>query len=396
MTHVITGLDTGGAETMLYRLLSHTDREAFEPRVVSMTGVGPVGEEIRGLGVPVESLGMRRGVPDPRGVLRLARYLRRDAPDVVQTWMYQADLVGGLATKLSVRPTPVAWGIHSTHLDPRKVKASKILTVRACALSSHLLPARIVCCSEASRVVHARMGYRTNGMLVIPNGVDLASFKHDPDARASVREELGVEAETRLVGLVARFDPQKDHETFIRAAALLRNRLPDVDFVLCGTGITWENRELVRWIDSAGVRARCHLLGRRSDTPRLTAALDVASSSSAYGEAWPLVVGEAMACAVPCAVTDVGDSALIVGDTGRVVPPKDPASLAAAWQDLLTLRPEQRTALGLAARRRVEERFGLPEAVKRYEALYEELSLAGNRTARLGWSSGRWFGVGQG
>jgi glycosyltransferase involved in cell wall biosynthesis len=383
VTHVITGLNTGGAEMMLYRLLLHTDLAAYEPQVISMTDIGAIGEKIRMLGVPVRALGMRRGVPNPLSVLRLARWFRLDPPHVVQSWMYQADLVGVLAARLA-GGVPVAWGIHSTHLDPSSEKRSKIWTVRACAWSSRWLPTRIVCCSEASRKVHAELGYVPKKMLVIPNGTDLTAYRPDPEVRSSVREELGVKEATPLIGLVARFDSPKDHHTFVWAAALLRARVPDANFVLCGDDITWENPRLTEWIDEAGVRSCCHLLGRRLDVPSLTAALDVASSSSSYGEAWPLVIGEAMACGVPCVVTDVGDSALIVGDTGRVVPPKEPKALANAWHELLALSSKDRARLGRAARRRMEERFNLLTAVTRYEELYEELAVGSDPTASSG------------
>lgn len=358
---------------MLYRLLLHTDQTAFEPQVVSMTNIGPVGEKIRTLGIPVRALGMRRGVPNPLGLLRLARWLSSDPPHVVQTWMYQADLVGGMAAKLA-GGMPVVWGVHSTELDPRSVKRLKIWTVRACAWTSRWLPTRIVCCAEASKKVHTELGYETEKIVVIPNGTDTTAFKPVPEARLWVRKELDLPEGTPLVGLVARFDTPKDHRNFIRAATILHARLPDVRFVLCGDGITWENSQLAGWIDTVGLRSYCYLLGRRQDVPRLTAALDVASSSSFYGEAWSLVVGEAMACGVPCVVTDVGDSALIVGDTGRVVPPKDPEALADAWHELLTMTPGERVRLGLAARRRIEEHFSLPEAAAQYEQLYKELA----------------------
>jgi glycosyltransferase involved in cell wall biosynthesis len=374
VTHVITGLDTGGAETMLYRLLLHTDRAAYESEVISMTDIGAVGEKIRALGVPVRALGMRRGVPNPLGVLRLARWLSQYSPDVVQSWMYQADLVSGLAAKLA-GGMPVAWGIHNAYLEPRSVKRIKLWTVRACIWSSGWLPSRIVCCSEASREVHARLGYPQKKMIVVPNGADLAAFRPDPEARQSVCEELGLRVETPLIGLVARFDLPKDHRTFVQAAGLLHTRVPEAHFILCGDSITRENPQLTEWIDAARVRSRCHLLGRRLDMPRLSAALDVATSSSSFSEAWPLAVGEAMACGVPCAVTDVGDSSVIVGDTGQVVPPKNPQALADAWHGLLTLGPDERARLGQAARRRMEEHFDLLGAVAKYEKLYEELAL---------------------
>jgi glycosyltransferase involved in cell wall biosynthesis len=374
VTHVITGLDTGGAETMLYRLLLHTDRAAYESEVISMTDIGAVGEKIRALGVPIRALGMRRGVPNPLGVLRLARWLSQYSPDVVQSWMYQADLVSGLAARLA-GGMPVAWGIHNAYLEPRSVKRIKLWTVRACIWSSGWLPSRIVCCSEASREVHARLGYPQKKMMVVPNGSDLAAFRPDPEARRSVCEELGLRVETPLIGLVARFDLPKDHRTFVQAAGLLHTRVPEAHFILCGDSITLENPQLTEWIDAARVRSRCHLLGRRLDMPRLSAALDVATSSSSFSEAWPLAVGEAMACGVPCAVTDVGDSSVIVGDTGQVVPPKNPQALADAWHGLLTLGPDERARLSQAARRRMEEHFDLLGAVAKYEQLYDELAL---------------------
>ena len=383
VSHIITGLDNGGAETMLYRLLSHTDRRAFEPRVISLTDIGPVGKRIQALGVPVRALEMRRGVPNQLGVLRVARCLRSDPPDVIQTWLYQADLIGGLAAKVAGN-TPVVWGIHNTILDPVSVTRVKMWTVRACSFASRWLPDRIVCCADSARDAHAKLGYVKEKLLVIPNGCDTALFSPDPGAGLSVRKELGIGKEAPLIGLVARFDAPKDHYNFIRAAALLHGRLPDVNFVLCGDGISWENQELVGWINAAGIRARCHLLGRRSDMPRLTAALDLASSSSFYSEAWPLVVGEAMACGVPCVVTDVGDSAVIVGETGRVVPPRNPRALADAWQDLLSLGPDEKARLGIAARRRIERNFSLRDTVAAYEGIYEELASISGRAVSFG------------
>jgi glycosyltransferase involved in cell wall biosynthesis len=211
-------------------------------------------------------------------------------------------------------------------------------------------------------------------MVVIPNGFDLAGFKPDPVARISVRRELGIAEDSLLVGLVGRFNAQKDHSTFVHAAARLSAGLPGVHFLLCGDDITPAKAQHVRWITASGIRERCHLLGRREDIARLTAALDIATTTSAYGEGFPNVVGEAMACAVPCAVTDVGDSAAIVQDTGKVVPPRDPSALADAWLALIALGAEGRRQLGTAARKRIEKNFSLPLIVGLYQHLYEELS----------------------
>jgi glycosyltransferase involved in cell wall biosynthesis len=188
-----------------------------------------------------------------------------------------------------------------------------------------------------------------------------------------VREELGISQEALLIGLVGRFDPQKDHRNFVEAAARLRTDCPQVHFLLCGDGVNWNNAELTGWIGEAGLRQQFHLLGRREDMPRLTAALDISSTSSSYGEGFPNVIGEAMACGVACAITDVGDSAFIVGETGLVVPPRDPEALAQAWKKLIEMGPEGRQKLGETARKRILENFSLPDIVARYEALYKEV-----------------------
>lgn len=375
--HVITGLGVGGAETMLCKLLSRTNRDAFDSQVISLSGGGATGDKIRALGVPVATLGMRPGLPHPARLARLAGTLRAARPDVIQTWMYHADLLGGLAARAATPRVPVIWNIRHTDLDPRKNKRSTLWTAAACAWLSRRLPVRIVSCSETARAVHVQRGYAADKMLVIPNGFDLSAFGPDPDARLSVRRELGIPPDTLLIGLVGRFHLQKDHANFVRAAATLRaapHSLEDhVHFLLCGDGVNGQNRELAGWIEAAGLDAHFHLLGRRSDVARLTAALDIATSSS-LGEGFPNAIGEAMACAVPCAVTDVGDSALLVGDTGRIVRARSPAALAGAWQELIALGADARSHLGQAARRRVAERFDLGAITARYEALYRAVA----------------------
>jgi glycosyltransferase involved in cell wall biosynthesis len=369
---LISGLEYGGAEMMLYKLLSCMDRTRFTVQVISMIDLGPFSGKIKELGVPLRSLGMRRGIPNPMNVVRLARWIRQARPDVIQTWMYHADLMGGVAAKLA-GGIPVAWGIRQSTFSDHGSRRLTIYTMKMCAQVSKWLPTRIVCCSEASRRVHAALGYASRKMIVIPNGFDLSAFKTDSVARESVGAELRIPADAPLIGLVGRFDPAKDHHNFVRAAALLHRSRPDVHFLLCGDDATWENAQLRGWIEQAGIRNRCALLGRRDDMPRLTAALDIASSSS-FGEGFPNVIGEAMACGVPCVVTDVGDCALIVGPTGRVVPPQNPNALADALGELVELGREGRSQLGAAARRRILEYFNLPDIVGRYESLYQEIA----------------------
>jgi len=370
--HIITGLATGGAETMLHKLLSCLDRGLFSAHVVSLTDKGPTAEKIEALGVHVQALGMRRGIPDPRGIWRLRRCIQEIGPDIIQTWMYHADLIGGLAARCAGN-VPVVWNIRHSNLDARENKKTTLWTAKGCAWFSRQLPTRIVCCSEASRQVHTAIGYDPQKMVVIPNGFDLDMFAPDPAARESVRHELGVGQSTFILGMVARFDPQKDHFSLIQCVRILASQGFDFRIVLCGKGMECENAQLAQWIQEAGLTDRFFLLGPRDDMPRITAALDIAVLSSAHGEGFPNVLGEAMACEVPCVATDVGDSAEIIGDTGVVVPPRDPVALAGAIQQLLEMGAPERVALGKAARLRVQERFELEGVARRYEQVYRNV-----------------------
>lgn len=370
---VITGLSTGGAELMLLRLLEGIDRDRFAARVYSLTNLGEVGPRIFALGIPVESIDMKGRPTDVLAIIELARRLREAQTDLVHTWMYHADLVGGLAARCAgVRA--VAWNIRNSNLAPGARLATR-LVVRTNAFLSRWVPSGIVSCSEAARGVHVAIGYAPDKFTVIPNGFDLSRFRPDARARDSVRAELGLPNSAQLVGLVGRFDPQKNHVGFLQAAGILGRLRPDVHFVLAGTGLDQQNAELVSAARSHGVSDVVHWLGLRDDIPRLMASLDVLASAS-LGEAFPNVIGEAMACGVPCAVTDVGDSAAIVGDTGKVSTPGDMPALAAAIGELLALNEGDRASLAGRARARVQERFEIGNVIRRYEDYYRALACA--------------------
>lgn len=371
--HIITGpVAFGGAEVMLYRLIAASRQGEMSHEVMSLTELGVIADRIRELGVPTHALGMARNrfrIPDPVKLMRLVAFIRASRPDVVQTWLYHADLLGGLAAKLAGRQ-PIFWGLHSSGVDAVHTRRTTRWTVTACAKVSRWVPDGIVTVSQVARDFHVAAGYDPGKFTFIPNGFDVTALHPDPALRRDARSELGVPDGAIVIGMVARFDPQKDHPNFIRAAALLARRRADVRFVLCGLGAGPENAGLLHELAEHGVRDHFHLLGRRSDVPRVMNALDVCTLSSGYGEAFPLAIGEAMSCGVPCVVTDVGDSGFLVGDTGRVVPPRDPAALAGAWETLACLDRDARQRLGLAARARITQHFTLARAVEQYTELY--------------------------
>ncbi len=372
VAHIISGLGPGGAEIMLLELVRKSAASRYEPFVINLGDVVGLVPELEAIGVPVVTLGMGGGLPDPRKIRQLMKILRAERPAVIQSWMYHANLIGGLAARAS-GSIPVAWGIHHTDLSPAYIKRPTLLIAKACVPLSRRLPKAIVCVAESSRRVHAELGYATDRMIVIPNGFDIDRFKPDPAARIRIREEIGVAPDTKLAGLLARFNPQKDHRNFIEAAKRVAAVDPTVQFVLCGWDVAWDNAQLASWIDDTGIRVRFHLLGRRPDSAAINAALDISCLSSESGEAFPMVIGEAMASGVPCAVTDIGDSALIVGGLGRVAPPRNPEALATAMLELLTLNDEARACVAAACRRHIVDHFSLAHVAQEYEKLWQRL-----------------------
>ena len=261
------------------------------------------------------------------------------------------------------------------------------MLVRRALVPLSSFPKVIIVNSYSGLRFHEGLGYRARSWLYVPNSLDLDAFRPDPEARVWLRSELGLTPGARLVGLIARFHPVKDHRTFIEAAKLLAAKSNDIHFVLVGGGVDYTNVQLIQLIESSGFAERFHPLGHRTDINRITAALDVACSSST-SQGTSNVICEAMACGIPCVVTDVGDSSLIVRDVGQVVPAKRPSAFARACCDLLFMSPDQRRKIGLAARQRIEECFSLRFVVDRYQELYEQLASDSSGFARRSESGG--------
>jgi glycosyltransferase involved in cell wall biosynthesis len=361
--HLITGLDTGGAELMLARLVARPHPTRHHSLVVSMIGPGRLGPALQRAGVEVRSLGMSRGWPDPRGLARLVALLRRVRPQILQTWLYHADLLGLVAHRLAGVSSRLFWNIQCTEM------ADAGLVRRLLAWSS-AAPEAIVVNSLAGRHFHEAVGYRPQRWEHIPNGCDTSAFLFDTAGRRSLRDEWGAAEDAVVVGLPARYHAMKDHNNFLAAAALFAARRTDAVFVLAGAGAEPGNRALSSSIAAHGLDGRIRLLGNRSDMVRVYSALDIASLASAYGEGCPNVLVEAMACGVPCVATDCGDAALLIGADGLIVPPRAPAALAAAWERVTALGRAGRRQLGNQARQRMVSNYDIAVIGARYDALY--------------------------
>lgn len=363
--HVITTTDRGGAETQLLRLVAALPPPEWEHHVICLRPEGELAGRLRAAGATVSALGL---APRPWVLFGAARRLRALikglAPDLVQTWLYHADLMGALAAG----GRPLVWGLRNADLA---LSASTGLVAWLCARLSRR-PAAIVANSQAGAVHHQRRGYSPRRMLVIANGVDVELYRPDPGARAARRAELGLAADDLLVGHVARLDPAKDHAGFLDAARILAGRLNNARFVLMGLGVEPGNPALAGCAVPPLV-GRCHLLGPRDDVPAWLAAMDVFAQSS-VSEGLPNALAEAMSAGVACAATAVGDSAELLGACGRLAPPGQPFALAEAMEALLRLPAEARTELGARARARIVERYSLAAMAAAYAGLYRELS----------------------
>jgi glycosyltransferase involved in cell wall biosynthesis len=366
--HVITGLDVGGAELALCGLLE-TLREP-ENSVVVLRGKSVLSGRVAGL-ARLRHLDMRPGRATPGDVLRLRRALcdRNDKPDVVHAWMYHANLLASLA--LAGLRTPLIWGIHHSLSDLASEKRRTRAVIRANAWLSGS-PACIRYVSAVAAVQHRRFGFAGARAVVIPNGYDTERLKPDPAARARVRRELDIAPDALVIGMVARVHPTKDHGNFLAAAARFRTNHPGVVFVLVGEGVDADNPALLDAIGRHGLRRCVRLCGRREDIAALDAAFDIATLAS-RGEAFPNALPEAMACGTPCVSTDVGDAAMIIGNTGVVVRPRDAAALCSGWAKLAALTASERQALGSRARHRVIAHFAREAIGRRFVELYREL-----------------------
>lgn len=371
IVYVTTNLSTGGAQMMLYRLLSRIDRKRFSPDVISLMDCGNVGRLVASLNIPIYTMNMKAGMlATPTVIWRLIHTLNTLKPDLIQGWMYHGNLAAQVGSIFYSRKIPVFWNIQHSVYSLAYEKRMTANVIKLCALLSKFA-SKIIYVSRIGKLQHEGLGYCVDNGCVIPNAADTSLYIPSFEARLAVRKELGLTDNAFLIGLICRYHPMKDHANFLQAAAILLKVYPDVHFILVGTDVDQNNQELYQLIQKLEISNRIHLLGERKDIPQLTAALDIAASASAYGEAFPLVVAEAMSAGVPCTVTDVGDSGWIIDKTGRVVPPRDPVALAHAWKELITLGAEGREMLGNAARERAIEHCALDSIVAQYETLYE-------------------------
>lgn len=368
---VTTGLGTGGAETMLYRVLAGLDRQHFEPTVVSVMDEGTYGPQLREAGIPVACAGFSNRVPTPLRMTRLLRAVAATRPDLILGWMYHGNMAASLSRRMVAPSARLMWNIRHCVYDLKYEKRMTRLIIRLGRWVSQTVDAAIYV-SPVSERQHFALGYRPTTSLVIGNGLDTCRFTESRADREAVRVELGISKDDVVIGHVARFDPMKDHETFLQAARIVSRRFPQLKFLLVGRGVESGGPPFAAAGRDPELAGRLIMPGERRDVPRVLQAMDIFCLSS-YSEGFPNAVLEAAAVGLPCVVTRVGSAPDIAGRGALVVPARDPTGLANALSELAACAPEELARRGHLAFEHASSRYSLNAVVQQYESAFNRV-----------------------
>ena len=364
--HVITGLNTGGAESMLVKLLKEWKKEEEICHcVVSLIDKGTLGEEIERLGVPVYTLNLKNKKSWIFLLSNVKRILIKERPSLIQGWMYHGNLLSMLFKIISKKNIPIIWNVRHSIAQLNKEVFFTQLVIRLNAfLSSKAM--LIIYNSMISIQQHANLGFSKKNSIYIPNGFDTKKFSNNSSVRLAIRDDLNIGSNSIVIGSIARFHPMKNHKMIVGAAYILLNKGYDIHFVFVGRGVSHNSL----CIEDKHAK-NFHFFGEITDVSNIINAMDVYISSSSWGEGFPNVIGEAMASQVPCVVTDVGESYSIVGDTGFLISINNTGELVSSVVQM-SLDCKKRVILGKQARERVVRNFSIEYIADKYEDIYNK------------------------
>lgn len=362
-------MNIGGAERALQKLLLSGKISRQNVKVISLTSKGIFGTQLVDEGFQVIALEMKNILSLPSVIYRIVKIIRKFNPDIVQCWLYHADLIGGVAAKISGVKN-IIWGIRSTDLK----KGSYITSIvrRLCALFSYFIPTKIICVANASKIKHVSLGYSERKMVVICNGFTLSTWVVDEERVNNFKQKYNINKSQIVIGSVGRFSSIKGHDLFVEAAGIIMKKNPNILFLMIGLNIDENNQQLMEWINATCNKDQFVLLGERNDIPVCLAAMDIFCLHS-RSEGFPNILGEAMSTRLACISSDVGDSAYLLSDTGLIVERCSSEALANGLNELITNPKEKNEILGIRAMKRIEENFTLEETSKKFYAVYREL-----------------------
>lgn len=367
--HIITGLTTGGAERMLVKIIASTMNE-INHTVISIRGIGKQGIVLKDMGINVYDLNVSSYLLFPFRYLKLKKLVKSIEPDLIQGWMYHGNVASSLAKKKS---TPVLHNVRQTlySFSDEKILNQVIIKINAFLSAKTNL---VLFNSKKSLSQHVARGFNKKNTHYIANGFDINKYQKNDKHRFEIRDELKLRNDETLFVQVGRNHPMKNHINFLNAAKLVSEKKKSVHFLIVGREVS-EDKELRDFIISNDLSNNVTLWGERSDIDRIWNAADFGVLSSAWGEGFPNVIGEAMACETPCIATDVGDSAHVVGNAGLIVPPQNEQELSKAMLIYCNLDKEKFECLKKNARDRIVNNFSIERISEKYLEIYKRFKI---------------------
>lgn len=366
--HIITGLGDGGAEHTLFKICKYDLNNTHI--IISLTGSGKYFLLLKNFGIKVYCLNANFfSIFKFFYLIGLLRYLK---PDIVQTWLVHADFIGGIAARLAGIKN-IFWNIRYSNFEIGKAKVTTIIIIKILAKLSYLIPELIVIVSKKAKKIYEMEGFDKKKFKLIPNGYDLSVLKPNKLPKIIYKKKIKISKKIPLIGNVARYDPKKDHSNLLNALSIIRSKNIDFYCILVGSNIDTNNIILTSEIKKLKLSKYVKLLGQKNDILKVMNVLDVYVQSSSYGEGFPNVVAESMACGTPCVATDVGDASFIIGKTGWIVPPNNSIKLAKAIEKSLNkLGSKEWNKRSNKARLRIKENFNITKMIKSYNKMWNK------------------------
>lgn len=372
IVHIITGLNNGGAEGVLYRLVTHDN--ANQHIVISMMNEGNYGPLLEKNNIKTYYLGLNRGKVSILPLIKLKSILKIEEPDIIQTWMSHADLFGGIVSKILGHKNLI-WNIRHSKLTYRASNIKTNAVILTCMAMSNFIPKKILCCSERTYQDYAGHGYPKNKMTVISNGYEFDKFNTNSNSRKLIRTELGIAEDINLLGMIARYDPNKNHHGLLRSLKLVKESNDNFKIILVGRDLNDNNNTIKNKIRELGLEQHILLLNQRNDIPAVMNALDIKILSSISGEGFPNVLAEAMACGTLCVATNIGDSSIIIDDYGWVVEADNDKLLANAILEALELKRNttEWNRMKVLAKQHIIDNFSISLMVEKYNKVWNSI-----------------------
>lgn len=367
---VINSLEVGGAEISLENLCNAISKDVTL-QIITLSGVGLIGTRMRERGYLIHECELNKSLSSFKNFFKLILLLRRFKPDVVHTWMYHSNLLGGIAAKLA-GINKIVWSIHNFNVDKGMIKTSTRILIRISAIFSYLIPKTIICCSQNSLETHSALFYKNSKLFFLPNGVDDSLFKHSIIGREQVRKEFQIKEHEIVVGLVGRYDVQKNQLGFLKALSKNKKIAKRYTYFFVGRGNDSENKSLVEKIYEFELEDKIKLLGEREDIQHILSAMDIFVLPS-LGEAFPISLCEAMLCEVPSIATDVGDINFILDGILNPIQTNDLDSITSIIHAIASMPVVERRKIGQKLRDRIVKSFSMDIVSKKHLNLYESI-----------------------